>query len=131
MNPIPVGLRGESRLLVTPEYAVRFMDREDARVFATPRMIAFMEITARNTIQPHLDEGYDSVGTIVNVRHLAATPIGMQVRFQAEVIEVNDRRVLFRVEAWDEREKIGEGTHERFIVNVERFGERVQAKLAH
>jgi fluoroacetyl-CoA thioesterase len=129
MKAIPLGLREEMRILVSPEVAINFMDCEEARVLSTPWLIAYMEITARNAILPHLDEGYDSVGTIVNIRHLAATPIGMQARFVAEVVEVNDRRVLFRVEAWDEREKIGEGTHERFIVNVQRFGARLQEKL--
>ncbi len=129
MKTIPIGLRGEKRILVSPEVAIDFMDYDDARVLSTPWMIAYMEITARDALLPHLEEGYDSVGTNLNVRHLAATPIGMHVRFSAEVVEINDRRILFRVEAWDEREKIGEGTHERFIVNVRKFGARVQEKL--
>jgi len=129
MKTIPLGLRGEKRILVSPEHAIGFMDHDDSRVLSTPRMIGLMEMTCRDALLPHLEEGYDSVGTIVNVRHLAATPIGMQVRFSAEVLEVNDRRVLFRVEAWDEREKIGDGTHERFVVNIRRFGARVQEKL--
>jgi len=87
-----------------------------------------MEITARNTVKPHLLDGQDTVGTQVNVRHLAATPIGMQVRFYAEVLSVEGQRVLFKVEAHDEKEKIGEGTHERFIVDVGRFATRLQAK---
>jgi predicted thioesterase len=103
---------------------------EAARVLATPWMIAYMEMTARNGILPFLDPGYDTVGTHVDVKHLAATPVGMQVRFRSEITTVEDRRVTCKVEAWDETEKIGEGFHERFIINVERFAARVQAKAA-
>ncbi len=116
-------------MLVTPGLAVDFMGVEEARVLGTPHMIGHMERTARNTVLPFLDPGYDTVGTIVNVSHLAATPLGMSVRFRAEVVSVEDRRVNFKVEAFDEVEKIGEGVHQRFIVNVGRFAERVQAKL--
>ncbi len=129
MAEIPVGTVHEESLLVTPDLAVDFMGAEDARVLGTPHMIGHMERTARNTLLPYLEPGYDTVGTVVNVAHLAATPIGMSVRFRAEVISVEDRRVTFKVEAFDEAEKIGEGAHQRFIVNVARFAERVQAKL--
>jgi len=77
-----------------------------------------------------LDPGFDSVGTEVNVRHLAATPMGMGVRFTTEVIAVDDRRVRFKVEAFDAKEQIADGTHERFIVNVERFAKRLADKRA-
>jgi fluoroacetyl-CoA thioesterase len=128
MAQIPVGTRGERKLLVTSEVAIDFVGHEPARVLSTPQMIAGMEMAARDGVKPLLDEGYDTVGTIVDIKHLAATPIGMSVTFHAEVTAVNDRRVTFRVWAEDEVERIGEGTHERFIVNVERFGVRVQAK---
>lgn len=129
MTEIPLGTAHEESLLVTGEVAVDFLGVEDARVLGTPHMIGYMERTARNTLLPYLEPGYDTVGTLVNVAHLAATPIGMSVRFRAEVVSVEDRRVNFKVEAFDELEKIGEGTHQRFIVNVSRFAERVQAKL--
>jgi len=128
MAQIPVGTVHEQKLLVTGEVAISFTGNENARVLSTPQMIGWMEMTCRNGILPLLDPGYDSVGTVVNVRHLAATPIGMQVTFRAEVVAVEDRRVAFKVEAWDETEKIGEGIHERFVVNVERFGAKAQAK---
>ena len=128
MAQIPVGTKGEFHLLVTSEVAISFMGDESARVQSTPHMIGYMEITCRNAVLPLLDPGYDTVGTEVHVKHLAATPIGLHARFLVEVISVDERRVNFRVEAWDDQEKIGEGTHERFIVNVARFGERVQAK---
>jgi predicted thioesterase len=91
-------------------------------------MIGLMEWTCRNTVQPLLEAGYDTVGTHVNVAHLAAAPIGMMVTFTAEVLGVNDRRIQFRVEAWDEKEKIGEGTHERTIINIAKFATRLAAK---
>ncbi len=129
MAEIPIGTALEESLLVTPDLAVDFMGIEEARVLGTPHMIGHLERTARNTLLPYLEPGYDTVGTVVNVAHLAATPVGMSVRFRAEVLSVEDRRVNFKVEAFDEVEKIGEGTHQRFIVNVARFAERVQAKL--
>jgi fluoroacetyl-CoA thioesterase len=129
MPSIPVGATGQQKVLVTPEIAVDFLGLEGARVLGTPFMIGLMEMTARNTIKTFLDEGFDTVGTEVNVRHLAATPLGMSVTFSAEILEVKDRRVLCKVEAFDEREKVGEGTHERFVINVERFAARLQAKL--
>ena len=128
MAPIAPGTCGESQLLVTTEVAVSFLGMEEARVLGTPWMILHMEITARNTVKPLLLDGQDTVGTQVNVRHLAATPLGMQARFYAEVLSVEGQRILFKVEAFDEKEKIGEGTHERFIIDVARFVTRLQTK---
>jgi len=130
MASIPVGTKGERDLLVTSEVAISFMGAEDARVLATPHMIMYMERTCRDTVLPLLDPGHDTVGTHVNVSHLAATPIGMMVTFSCEVTGINDRRIQFRVEARDEKDKIGEGTHERAIVNVSRFATRVAEKKA-
>ena len=130
MADIPIGTKGEFQLLVTSEVAITFLGDEGARVLATPRLIGFMEMTCRNAVLPLLEPGYDTVGTHVNVRHLAATPIGMSVTFTAEVIRVDGRRVEFRVEAHDEKEKVGEGTHERAIINVAKFATRLAEKLA-
>ncbi len=130
MAQIPVGARGEFKLLVTSEVAIDFLGTEEARVLGTPHLIGHMEMTARNVIKPYLEEGYDTVGTEVNIRHLAAVPMGMQVTFHAEILAVEDRRVTCKVEAFDEKEKIAEGTHGRFIVNIARFASRVQAKAA-
>lgn len=129
MADIPIGLIHEENLLVTGEVAVDFMGIEGARVLGTPHMIGYMERTARNALLPFLEAGYDTVGTVVHVSHLAATPIGMSVRFRAQVLSVEERRVNFKVEAFDETDKIGEGTHQRAIVNVARFAEKTQAKL--
>ena len=130
MANIPIGTKGESQLLVTTEVAINFMGTEGARVLSTPHMIGYMERCCRDTVLPLLEPGYDTVGTHVNVAHLAAAPVGMSVTFTVEVIGVEGRRVEFRVEARDEKEKIGEGTHERAIINVARFASRMAAKKA-
>lgn len=128
MVPVPVGACGERKLLVTAQYAIDFLGIEAARVLGTPYLIAELELTARQAVRQYLDPGYDTVGTEVAVKHFAATPLGMSVAFHAEVEEVADRRIRFHVWAVDEREKVAEGTHERAIVNVERFGQRVAQK---
>jgi len=128
MANIPIGAKGEEKLLVTNENAITFLGPEGARVLSTPHMIGYMERACRNTVLPYLDPGHDTVGTQVNIAHLAAAPLGMTVTFSAEITGVADRRVQFRVEAWDEKEKIGEGTHERAIINVAKFATRLAAK---
>ena len=128
MTSIPVGASREERLLVTQAVAIDFLGRDDARVLSTPNMILGLERTSRNLALPLLEPGYDTVGTHVDVYHLAATPVGMTVTFRSEVISVEDRRVNFKIEAFDEKEKIAEGTHQRFVVHVERFASRVQEK---
>jgi len=126
---IPVGTRNEEKLVVTSDVAIDFMGVEGARVLSTPNMILGLEKTARNLLIRLLDPGYDSVGTNVNVSHLAATPIGMTVTFRTEVTSVEDRRVNFKVEAFDAQDKIADGTHQRAIVNVERFVSKMREKI--
>jgi fluoroacetyl-CoA thioesterase len=128
MADIPIGIFLERKQLVTKDVAIRFM--QQAPVLSTPSLIGFLEMTARDCIFKLLDPGYETVGTHVDIRHLAATPIGMEVITRAEVIGVSDRRITFKLEAWDPRDKIAEGTHERFIINVARFAARLQTKLA-
>ncbi len=99
-------------------------------VLSTPRMIACLEQTAHESILPYLAPGQTSVGTQVNVRHLAATPVGMRVHFHSELLEIDGRRLRFRVEAWDEVEKIAEGEHERVIIDQARFDQRLAQKQA-
>ncbi len=116
------GLVGERKIVVTQEMTAEAANVEGmAPVLATPRMISFMERTAHEAILPYLAEGQSTVGIHVDVRHLAATPVGMEVRFRAELLEVDRRRLRFKVEAWDEVEKVGEGEHERFIIDWQRF----------
>jgi len=128
MHNIVIGTKGEHRVLVTGENAISFLGPEGPRVLATPHMIGLMERTCRDTVLPQLETGYDTVGTHVDVYHLAAAPMGSNVRFTAEIAGVVERRVTFRVEAWDEKEKIGEGTHERAIINVAKFAARMADK---
>ena len=130
MANIPLGTKGEEKLLVTSDVAIDFLGVENARVLATPHLIGNLEMTARNSVKLLLDPGHDTVGTQVTVSHLAATPMGMNVTFRSEVIAVTDRRVTFKVEAFDEKDKIAEGTHERGIVNIAKFATRVAAKAA-
>jgi predicted thioesterase len=125
---IPIGARAEMKLLVTSECATTFMGADGPRVLSTPHMIGRMELTSRDAVLPFLDAGFDTVGTHVDVYHLAAAPIGAVVTFTAEVAAVDGRRIRFRVEAWDETEKIGEGTHERAIINVAKFATRLAEK---
>jgi predicted thioesterase len=128
MHNIVIGTKGETRVPVTGENAISFLGAAGPRVLATPNMIGLMERTCRDTVLPQLEPGYDTVGTHVNVFHLAAAPMGATVHITAEITAVADRRVEFRVEAWDEKEKIGEGTHQRAIINVAKFAARMAAK---
>lgn len=128
VDELAVGRRAEQTIEVTPEFAIDFTGNENARVLATPWLIGFLEMTCRNSVKPVLPPDQDTVGTEVQVKHLAATPIGMKVTFRSELIGINGPRLLFKVSATDDRERIAEGTHERFIVNIERFAERVSAK---
>jgi predicted thioesterase len=129
MPTIPIGTPGALRRCVTDEIAINFLGLDGARVLATPAMIMLLEMTCRDSILPLLDPGFDSVGTEVNVKHLAATPMGMEVTFKSEVIEADSRRVKFKVAAFDEKEQIADGTHERFVINVERFAARLKDKI--
>ena len=128
MANIRIGATREEKLSVSQDVTIDFMGLEGARVLSTPNMILGLERASRNVVLPMLDPGYDTVGTHVDVYHLAATPIGMTVTFRTEITSVDDRRVNFKVEAFDEKEKIAEGTHQRFIVNAARFAARVQEK---
>lgn len=99
-------------------------------VFSTPRLVSYLERTAHESILPELAEGQTSVGTMVNIRHLAATPVGMQIRFYSELIAIDGRRLTFKVEAWDEVEQIADGEHERYIIDQTRFNRRLTEKQA-
>ncbi len=123
------GLVGETKIVVSQDLTAEASNVEGmAPVLATPRLISFMERTAHLAVLPYLAEGQSTVGIHVDVRHLAATPVGMEVRFRAELIEVDRRRLRFKVEAWDEVEKIGEGEHERFIIDWQRFLDGIEKK---
>ena len=125
---IPVGTKGESIIEVGREMTVAFYAEDMPEVYGTPIMIYHMEVTAAHSIEPYLPEGWVTVGVIVNVKHLAATPVGAKVTVKSEVLAVDDYTVTFAVEAHDGFEKIGEGTHVRAPVQMDRFMKKVAAK---
>ena len=129
MRPIPVGARGSFALRVRPEHlASRFKDPMLPNVLATPVMIMAMENAALDAVRAFLEPGESAVGTGVDVRHLAATPVGHQVRAEAEVTKVEGRQIVFTVTARDETEEIGRGTHERMVVDIARMNQRLAKK---
>jgi fluoroacetyl-CoA thioesterase len=129
MRDIPIGAKGVYRLRVTPAHlANQFKDAILPPVFATPMMVTAMENAALNAIRGYLDPGESAVGTTVDIRHLAATPVGHEITAEAQVTRVDGRRVFFDVSAHDEVEPIGSGTHERMVVNVARLEKKLQAK---
>jgi fluoroacetyl-CoA thioesterase len=130
MHNIRIGTKGEHRLLVTTDVAINFLGMDDARVLSTPHLIGYLERTSRDTVLPLLEDGYDTVGTHVNVFHRAAAPLGSVVIFESEITAVQDRRVSFKVTARTDQETIGEGTHERAIINVAKFATRIAEKKA-
>ena len=129
MRPIPVGAKGTYTLRVTPAHlANQFKDAALPKVFATPMMVTAMENAALNAVRAYLDPGESAVGTLVNVRHLAATPAGHQVTAEAVVTKVDGRRIEYDVSARDETEDIGKGTHERMVVDMARIDKKLEAK---
>jgi fluoroacetyl-CoA thioesterase len=127
---IEIGAVREEVIDVDDRVAIKFLGMEGARVLSTPQMIGFMEKVSRDLLFEMLEEGKDSVGTIVNVKHLGAAPMGTQVTFRSKLVGVDGRRATFEVEAFDNQEKIGEGLHERFIITVANFAEKMKAKFA-
>ena len=129
MKNIQLGLTGEKTTTVGDTLLTTHLGSGSIEVYATPAMIALMESAAVAAIDSLLPDAQASVGIVLNVKHLAATPPGQQVRARAEVIGVDGRKVTFKVQAWDEHELIGEGTHTRYVIDVARFVERAQSKL--
>jgi predicted thioesterase len=128
-EPLQIGRTFEIEREVTPEVTADRYGNKGVEVFATPALIALLEQTAIGCVAPTLAEGQGTVGTRVEVQHLAATPVGMKVTARVELVEVDGRRLVFNVEAHDEREPIAKGTHERFIVNsMQKFLARAAEK---
>ncbi|MCD8149320.1 MAG: thioesterase family protein [Clostridiales bacterium] len=125
---LETGIRGEQQVKVVYENSAAAVGSGLLEVFATPSMIALMEKTASSSVQPFLEDGQGTVGIELRVKHLAATPLGMTVRCESELTEVDGRRLVFSVKAYDDAELIGEGTHERFIINNEKFMGKAQVK---
>ena len=129
LNRISVGRNGTAELVVGPEHTAPFVGSGRIAVLATPVMINVIEAAALNAIEHLLPEGHQSLGIHLDVGHNAATPVGLRVTATAEVTAVEGRTIRFRVEARDPFETIGGGTHERVVVSVKRFDERVQRKV--
>jgi fluoroacetyl-CoA thioesterase len=129
MNAIPVGAKGRFSMVVVPEHlASRFKDPTLPPVLATPVMILFMENAALAAIREYLPAGESALGTVVNIRHLAATPVGQRVTAEAVVTGVDGRRIVFAVTARDETQEIGNGVHERAMVDLRRLAQRLDDK---
>jgi fluoroacetyl-CoA thioesterase len=128
MAEIKPGLVGEATLVVEEKHTARHLGSGGVNVLATPIMIALMEEAGRNAMEHLLEPGQLTVGASLDVRHLAPTPMGMKVTARAELLAVDGRMLTFHVEARDEREQVGEGTHVRAIINLEKFLARVQTK---
>lgn len=129
LSRLKVGRKGHAEIRVGEEQTAPRVGSGRVRVLATPVMINMMEAAALDAIESFLPEGHQSLGIHLDVGHYAATPVGMTLRATAEVTKIDGRNVEFRVEAFDDRERIGDGTHKRVVVNVERFDKRVQRKL--
>jgi len=131
VQPIPLGTQGSFSLVVIPDHlANRFKDATLPAVLATPVMIMVMENAALNAIKPYLGAGESALGTRVDVRHLAATPVGRRVTGEAEVTKVDGRRIEFTIRAREGNEEIGIGTHERMVIDLAKFSERMKTKFA-
>ena len=124
------GFTGHAELTVGEEHTAPRVGSGLVHVLATPVMINLFEAAALDAVDKHLDAGYQSLGTILNVRHIAATPVGLKVSAVARILKVEGRTVFMAVEAHDEKELIGDGLHERVVVNVEKFALRVAKKNA-
>ncbi|MCE9654630.1 thioesterase family protein [Clostridium celatum] len=125
---IKVGITGETKDVVNESNIAKTLRSGELKVYATPAMVALMEEAAYKSIQDELEEGKGSVGILMNIKHLTSTPIGMEVIAKSELIEIDRKRMVFKVEAFDERGKIGEGIHERFIIDNEEFQNKTDNK---
>lgn len=127
-DSVKLGAAGNAQIVVGDQHTAPHVGSGKVAVLATPVMVNLMEAAALEAAERFLPPGHQSLGTHLDVRHIAATPVGMTARARAEVVAVEGRKIHFKVEAWDERELIGDGTHVRVVVNVARFDERVQTK---
>lgn len=127
---LKTGIKGHQELVVTQELTAKNMGSGVMDVFATPAMLALMEKTAFTSVAEYLNEGCGSVGTKVDIEHVASSPVGMKITCDSELIEIEGRKLVFKVEAYDEKGLIGKGIHERFIVENKKFQEKTDNKLA-
>lgn len=125
---LKTGIRGEQRVRVTEEMTAKRLGSGELPVLATPMMIALMENTAYKSVADCLEEGQGTVGTRISVSHISATPVGMEISLESELIEIDRKRLVFKVRAHDTAGCIGEGEHERFIIDEQKFLEKTKAK---
>lgn len=125
---IEVGLKNKKTITVTEDMLASALGSGAAPVFATPRMVLLMEDVAFNCVAPYLEEGQATVGTKLDISHISATPAGMDVTAECELVEVDRRRLVFKVSAYDSAGLIGEGMHERFIIDSDKFVAKAEAK---
>ena len=125
---IQVGMKHKESVEVTWEMTAEKLGNEGVIVFSTPEMLSFLEITCRHCVEPHLKEGEGTVGISVDLKHIASTPIGINVTCECELIEVDGKRLVFNVELWDEGEKVGKAVHERFIVDMNKLLKKIDKK---
>ena len=123
------GITGHQETIVTVENTAKTMKSGTLDVFATPAMIALMEDVAFESVASELEEGCGTVGTLIDVKHVAATPVGMKVTCETELTKIDGRALTFSVKAFDECGLIGEGVHERFIINDEKFQAKANGKM--
>ena len=123
-----LGMKGSSSCTVTKELTARSLRSGGLDVLATPIMVSLMEEASLLSVRPYLEPGTDTVGTRLDVSHLSASPVGLKVWAESELIEIDRRRLVFSVKAYDEAGLIGEGTHERFVVDIEKFCAKCEAK---
>ncbi|MCM1493697.1 MAG: thioesterase family protein [Muribaculaceae bacterium] len=126
---LEVGIRGHKELVVTDEQTAKHMNSGAMRVYATPCMVALMEYAAFDSVRPMLGEGCGTVGTALNIRHVASTPVGMKVCCDSELIRIDGRALTFSVKVYDEKGLVGEGEHERFIIYEDKFQAKTDGKL--
>ncbi|WZL72803.1 thioesterase family protein [Clostridiaceae bacterium 35-E11] len=127
-HQLKVGMKASVEQIVEEKHTAASVGSGAVRVFATPMMIGIMENAALKAVQPQLAQDFSTVGIHLDVKHMAATPVGMKVRAEAELIEIDGKKLKFKIEAYDEKDKIGEGIHSRYIILVEKFVENAEGK---
>lgn len=128
MRSLETPIERKQTMIIESKDTAQELGSGTLEVFATPRLIAFMENTAMNLVAEYLESGQGTVGTKVDIQHIAATPVGMEITATAKLLEVDNRRLVFELEAYDEKDKIAFGTHERFVIDEEKFLSKVNAK---
>ena len=129
MKELKTGITGRAEDTVTEVRTAAYMGSGGLRVYATPRMTAMMEYTAWSSVEPYMEDGMSTVGTRLDISHVSASPVGAHITFESELTEIDRRKLVFTVKAYDDAGLIGEGTHERFIIDNAKFMSRAGSKF--